>query len=80
MPRIVKQGGTTRLSSKHQVTIPAAVLVESGLRAGDRIVVAGGGPGTVILQRVEDLVEEYAGALTGRIDRKALELLDSEWD
>lgn len=80
MSRIVKVGGATKVSSKNQVTLPVAVLAETGIETGDRLVVVGAGSGRILLERVEDLVEEYAGALTGRIDREALELLDSEWD
>lgn len=80
MARIVKVGGTTKLSSKNQVTIPTSVLRESNIEAGDRLMVRGESPGRVVLERVDDVVSEFGGALTGRIDRDLLGELDSEWD
>lgn len=79
MARIVKVGGSTRLSSKNQVTIPTAVLAETQLSAGDRLVVIGDGHGRVILERVDDVISEYSGALTGRLDSRLLEELNDEW-
>lgn len=79
MARIVKVGGSTRLSSKNQVTIPTAVLAETQLSAGDRLVVTGDGQGRVVLERVDDVVSEYSGALTGRLDSRLLEELNDEW-
>jgi len=51
----------------------------AGLEAGDRLAVSSIGPGRVVLERVTDAVEEYAGALTGRLDRDTIEALRDEW-
>ena len=80
MSRVVKVGGTSRISSKNQVTLPVAILNETGLEAGDRLIVTGSGPGRVTLERASDVIDEFAGALTGRSPRTILEELDREWD
>lgn len=51
----------------------------AGLETGDRLAVSSIGPGRVVLELVTDAVEEYAGALTGRLDRDAIEGLRDEW-
>ncbi len=51
----------------------------AGLETGDRLAVSSIGPGRVVLERVADAVEEYAGALTGRLDRDLIEALREEW-
>lgn len=72
--------GTTRISPKHQITLPVAALRESGLEIGDRLKVIESGPGHIHLIRIDNLVAEFAGALTGRIDRTLLDELDTEWE
>lgn len=76
----VKESGVTTISSKNQITIPVAVLKAAGLTAGDRMQVVGKEDGTLRLVRDIDAVVEFAGALTGKIDRKWLDELDEEWD
>lgn len=80
MSRVVKVGGTSRISSKNQVTLPVAVLNETGLETGDRLIVTGSGPGRVTLERASDVIEEFAGIFTGLMDRGLLDELDAEWD
>jgi bifunctional DNA-binding transcriptional regulator/antitoxin component of YhaV-PrlF toxin-antitoxin module len=53
----------SRLSRKHQVTIPVRVLRETGLAAGDDVVIRAAGPGRVEVERADDLVRRYAGSL-----------------
>lgn len=72
--------GSTRISSKNQITIPVAVLRETGLAVADRLRVTEAGPGRLLLERIDDVIDEFAGALTGRIDRTILTELDAEWD
>jgi bifunctional DNA-binding transcriptional regulator/antitoxin component of YhaV-PrlF toxin-antitoxin module len=69
----------TRISSKHQVTIPMDAMHAAGLENGDRLAVSGIGPGRVVLERVPDAIEEYAGALSGCLDRDLIEALREEW-
>ncbi len=81
MPEVKNTGRTqrTRISSKHQVTIPVRALQEAGLRVGERLVATVDGPGRVVLQREADVVGEFAGRLTGVYDRDELDRLRDEW-
>jgi|ERR671918_3072863 bifunctional DNA-binding transcriptional regulator/antitoxin component of YhaV-PrlF toxin-antitoxin module len=71
---------TTKVSRKHQVTLPVAELRAAGLNPGDVVRVEALGAGRVILTRVDELIERYAGALDtgGEFARQARELRD-EW-
>jgi len=71
--------GRTRISSKHKVTIPVDAMRAAGLATGDRLAVHSIGPGRVVLERIPDAGEEYAGAFTGRLDGEAIEALRDEW-
>lgn len=70
---------STRISAKHQVTIPAAALREAGLQAGDRLTARVEGPGRVVLEREEDIVAKYAGDMPGVFDREEFERMRDEW-
>lgn len=72
--------GSTTVSSKNQVTLPVRALEAAGVAAGDRLRVIEAEAGRIVLQRVEDIVDQVAGRLTGLIDRAAIESLDEEWD
>lgn len=74
-----RQRGATRISSKHQITIPVAELRAAGLEAGQRLVARADGPGRVILEREGDVLAEFAGALTGAYSADALDVLRDEW-
>jgi bifunctional DNA-binding transcriptional regulator/antitoxin component of YhaV-PrlF toxin-antitoxin module len=82
MAENVKGGraGRSRISSKHQVTIPVAAFRTAGLAAGDLVRVEAEGAGRVVLTRVDDLVDQYSGSLraSGGL-RRALEALRDEW-
>ena len=52
----------SKLSGKHQVTIPVRVLREAGLAAGDEVVVRASGTGRIEVERAEDLLRRYAGS------------------
>lgn len=70
----------TKVSSKHQVTIPAAAFRGAGLEPGDVLKVEAEGAGRVVLTRIEALVSEYSGSLsTGGDLRKQVEGLQEEW-
>lgn len=71
---------TTKISSKHQVTIPASAFEGAGLAVGDRLQAKPVGTGKVLLEKVESAVDAYAGVLTGVWDRDELERLRNEWD
>jgi AbrB family looped-hinge helix DNA binding protein len=53
----------TTISSKNQITLPAHILREMGLRAGDRLAVGREGNRLVLRPRPKDWVRHYAGSL-----------------
>ena len=75
-----RRRGTSRISTKNQITIPAEALRNAGLEAGDRVVAHADGAGRVILEREHDVVADLAGALTGTYRPTELDDLRSEWD
>jgi bifunctional DNA-binding transcriptional regulator/antitoxin component of YhaV-PrlF toxin-antitoxin module len=82
MAENVKGGraGRSRISSKHQVTIPVAAFRTAGLAAGDLVRVEAEGAGRVVLTRVDDLVDQYSGSLTASGGlRRGIEALRDEW-
>ncbi|HYC81922.1 MAG TPA: AbrB/MazE/SpoVT family DNA-binding domain-containing protein [Solirubrobacterales bacterium] len=58
----------TRVSSKHQVTIPKGAFRTAGLEPGDVVKVEAEGAGRVVLTRVAELVDRYSGRLETRGD------------
>jgi len=74
------RAGRSRISSKHQVTIPAAAFRGAGFAAGDLVRVEVEGAGRVLLTKVDDLVGRYSGSLaTGGELRRSLDYLRDEW-
>ena len=72
--------GRSRVSGKHQITIPIGAFSEAGLREGDVVQVRADGRGRVVIARVDDLVDEYAGALsTGGELGRTVRGLRREW-
>jgi bifunctional DNA-binding transcriptional regulator/antitoxin component of YhaV-PrlF toxin-antitoxin module len=70
----------TKVSSKHQVTIPAVPFRKAGFKPGDTLRVEAEGTGRVILTRVDELVDRYSGCLdTGGTLRERVEGLRKEW-
>lgn len=59
-----RSAGRSRISSKHQITIPIGAFNEAGLREGDIVQVKAQGPGRVVIARMDDLLDEYAGCLS----------------
>lgn len=74
-----KRRGATRISAKHQITIPAEALRAAGLEVGERVVAHAEGPGRVVLEREHDVVAEFAGALTGTYRDTELDDLRDDW-
>jgi bifunctional DNA-binding transcriptional regulator/antitoxin component of YhaV-PrlF toxin-antitoxin module len=74
-----RRRGYTRVSAKHQVTIPIATLRDAGIRTGDTLRAEVRGPGEVVLIRDEDPLDRFAGALTGVYDPGELDGLRHEW-
>lgn len=75
-----RRRGTSRISSKHQVTIPADALRSAGLRVGERVVAHADGAGRVVFEREADVLSELSGALTGVYDTDELDGLRDEWE
>ena len=71
--------GQTRVSAKHQATIPVEALREAGLKVGDRLRVEAAGAGRIVLVRVRDAVKRHAGRLTGVYPAGYLARLRREW-
>ena len=76
----------TTISSKNQITLPAQLLRDLGLRAGDRLAISREGSLLVLRPRPKDWVEYHGGSLKGTYGKTAEELdgyvegLRSEWE
>jgi bifunctional DNA-binding transcriptional regulator/antitoxin component of YhaV-PrlF toxin-antitoxin module len=72
--------GRSRVSGKHQITIPIGAFSEAGLREGDVVQVRAEGRGRVVIARMDDFVDEYAGCLsTGGELGRSVRALRQEW-
>jgi bifunctional DNA-binding transcriptional regulator/antitoxin component of YhaV-PrlF toxin-antitoxin module len=70
----------TKVSSKHQVTIPVAPFRQAGFEPGDTLRVEAEGAGRVVLTRVGELIDRYSGCLdTGGDLRERVDRLRDEW-
>lgn len=74
-----KVKGQTRVSSKHQVTIPVSALRDARLQSGDVLRVEADGAGRVVLTRVDELLDRYRGCVAGGGLRAAIDGLRDEW-
>ena len=74
------QRNQTKVSRKHQVTIPAGAFRTAGLEPGDTLRVEADGAGRIVLTRIDELLDRYSGCLdTGGGLRKQVEGLRGEW-
>lgn len=74
-----RRRGFTRISAKHQATIPVQALREAGLKAGDEVRVVVAGRGRLVLEHDRNVVERHVGSLRGVYARDELETLRDEW-
>lgn len=75
-----RRRGHTRVSAKHQVTLPVDALEAAGMRAGDVVKVEADGHGRIVLVRLRDPIEQHAGALTGIYEPDEVDQLRDGWD
>jgi bifunctional DNA-binding transcriptional regulator/antitoxin component of YhaV-PrlF toxin-antitoxin module len=77
---VKKKFSRTKISAKHQVTIPAGAFRAAGFEPGDVLRAEAEGAGRVVLTRVDELVDRYSGCLdTGGDLRRQVEGLRGEW-
>lgn len=74
-----RQRGFTRISAKHQATIPVQALRDAGLQAGDEVRVVADGRGRLLLELDLNIVERHAGSLPGVYAAGELATLRDEW-
>lgn len=74
-----RRRGFTRISAKHQATIPVQALREAGLQAGDEVRVVADGRGRLVLESDANIVERHAGSLPGVYVPGELDKLRDEW-
>ncbi len=75
-----RRRGYTRVSTKHQVTIPVDALTKAGLQTGDQVRVEVEPGGRVVLTKAEDVLQRYAGMFTGLFPPGYLDELRDEWE
>jgi bifunctional DNA-binding transcriptional regulator/antitoxin component of YhaV-PrlF toxin-antitoxin module len=75
-----RRRGFTRISPKHQVTLPSEMLVRAGLRTGDQLRVEAGGPGEIRLVRISDALDRHAGTMRGVFPPGTVDELRREWE
>jgi bifunctional DNA-binding transcriptional regulator/antitoxin component of YhaV-PrlF toxin-antitoxin module len=70
-----------KLSSKNQMTIPVDVLRDAGMQPGDQLTVRAAGQGRLEVERTQDVIDRYAGALPpGTYSTGFLDQLRDEWE
>jgi bifunctional DNA-binding transcriptional regulator/antitoxin component of YhaV-PrlF toxin-antitoxin module len=74
-----RRRGHTRLSSKHQVTIPIEVLERVGLKAGAELRVEGRDSGEIVLTPTADALDRFSGMFDGLYPPGYLDELRDEW-
>jgi AbrB family looped-hinge helix DNA binding protein len=75
----VRKRGYTRVTAKNQITIPVDAMREAGVVPGDELQVVSVEDGKIVLERVGDPLETFAGSLTGVWPKDALKKLREEW-
>lgn len=77
MSRVKNRG--SKISTKHQITIPLEAMRSSGLTSGQRVVARADGPGRIVLEREDDVLNEFCGVFDDVYEPNELSMLRSEW-
>lgn len=86
--RVKRRRGFTRLSAKRQITLPLAVVEQTGIQVGEELAVDVDDEGRVVVsrsagetvgERRRRAIERAAGALPGVWPEGALDALRDEW-
>jgi bifunctional DNA-binding transcriptional regulator/antitoxin component of YhaV-PrlF toxin-antitoxin module len=67
----------SRISSKHQVTLPVETLEAAGLRAGDEVVIEAEGADRIVVHRAPPDVASALGVFDGLYEPDYLDRLRS---
>jgi AbrB family looped-hinge helix DNA binding protein len=78
--KLPRRKGYTRVSRKHQVTIPVDALAIAGLRPGDTLLVEAKTSGEIVLRREEDPLDRHIGSMTGVFEPGSIRGLRDEWE
>lgn len=78
-PKVKRKRGITRVSTKHQITIPVAALKDAQVLPGDELRVTADGRGRLILTAVDDPLEALIGSAPGLSAETDLQALRDEW-
>ncbi len=76
-----RRNGSTRISSKHQITLPVEAMRDAGLEIGDVLWAEVEAPGVVRLVSAQNLLTRLAGAHTDLFaEGPSIDELRDEWD
>jgi bifunctional DNA-binding transcriptional regulator/antitoxin component of YhaV-PrlF toxin-antitoxin module len=79
-PKVKRRRGISRVSSKHQVTIPVDAMKEAHVQPGDELQITADGRGRLILTVVHDPLEALIGSAPGLAAATSLQALRDEWE